>query len=261
MKVTGRVPSKPDARTLRMSQIMTEFPSPPAHYAAATVPSWPVLGNDKEPCCTCAAAAHMIHNWTAANRYPVLVSEQQVLATFAVVSGGDPSGAAMLEVLKFWRRTGIGERKLHAYVALDPHGKTDLQATIYLFGAAYIGLSFPDFAVEEAIQDAMRDKQKGTSGPYKEWRLPAGGATGVNAPKKENGHCVAAIGYDEHRIYFVSCGTLRTMSWEFYRAYNDEAYAVLSEEWYGGDRKAPNGFDLAQLQREITDLRQQATGT
>ncbi len=35
----------------------------------------------------------MIHNWTAANRDPVLVSEQQVLATFAVVSGGDPNGA------------------------------------------------------------------------------------------------------------------------------------------------------------------------
>ena len=230
MKVTGRVPSKPDARTLRMSQIRSRLPQPPAHYAAAKVPSWPVLGNDKEPCCTCAAAAHMIHNWTAAHCDPVLVSEQQVLATFAVVSGGDPSGAAMLEVLKFWRRSGIGERKLHAYVALDPHGKTDLQATIYLFGAAYIGLSFPDFAVKDAIRDAERDERKGTSGPYKEWTLPAGGATGANAPKASNGHCVAAIGYDADRIYFVSCGALRTMSWEFYRAYNDEAYAVLSEE-------------------------------
>ncbi len=164
-------------------------------------------------------------------------------------------------MLRFWRKSGIGERRLHAYVALDAHGKMDLKTTIYLFGAAYIGLSFPDFAVKDAIEDAMRDKLKGTSGPYKEWTLPSGGAKGLNAPKAENGHCVAAIGYDEDRIYFVSCGALRTMSWEFYGAYNDEAYAVLSEEWYGDDRKAPNGFDLAQLQREITELRQQATGT
>ena len=181
-----------------------------------------------------------------------------MLATFVVVSGGNADGVEMLKVLRFWRKSGIDERRLHAYVGLDAKRAADLRATIYLFGAAYLGLSFPDFAVREAIADAERDARQGTRGPYREWTLPRGGAKGENAPKTENGHCVAAIGYDERRIFFVSCG-VRTVSWAFYHAYSDEAYAVLSEEWYGKDEKAPNGFDLAELQREVTALRHLAT--
>lgn len=184
----------------------------------------------------------MIHNWTAARNQPVLLSEQQVLAAYVEVSGGAADGAEMLQVLRFWRRSGIADRKLNAYVALDPHDQIYLRTTVYLFGAAYIGLSFPDFAVKQ-------DKP-----PHRVWKLPPGGATGENAPRDANGHCVAVVGYDEDLLHVVSCGSRWTMTWEFYGAYNDEAYAVLSQDWYGEDRRSPNGFDLAELQREITVL-------
>ncbi len=238
--IAGRVPSKPDPRTLHISQL-PKLPVPPPRYAATDVPTWPVLGNDEVPCCTCAAAAHMIHNWTAAHDAAVVLSKDQVVATFVVVSGGAPDGAAMLDVLRFWRRSGIGDRRLRAYVALDPHAKEDVQASIYVFGAAYLGLSFPDFALEDAADDRV-------------WELPEGGATGENAPNPKNGHCVAAVAYDADGLRVVSCGVLRRMTWEFYQAYNDEAYAVLSRDWYGNERRSPSGFDLAELQREITAL-------
>lgn len=238
MILVGRVPSKADPRTLQMAQL-SNLPIPPAHYSAAAVPDWPILGNDKAPCCTCAAAAHMIHNWTAARDQPVLLSEQEVLATYVEVSGGAAGGAEMLQVLRFWRRSGIADRKLNAYVALAPHDAQYLRSTVYLFGAAYIGLSFPDFAVKEA------------GSPDREWKVPPGGATGENAPREANGHCVAVVGYDEDLLYVVSCGARWTMTWEFYRAYNDEAYAVLSHDWYGDERRSPSGFDLAELQGEI----------
>jgi len=240
--LTGRVPSRHDPRTIRMAQL-SPLPAPPPQFTAAEVTVWPTLGNDKAPCCTCAAAAHMIHNWTAAHDAPVLISEDQVLATFVEVSGGAADGAEMLDVLRFWRRSGIAERKLRAYVALDPHRENDLRSTIYLFGAAYIGLSFPDFAVKEACTDAV-------------WDVPEGGAVGENAPDAANGHCVAAIGYDTEHLYVVSCGARRSMTWEFYRAYNDEAYALLSHDWYGDGRRSPTGFDLNQLQMEIAALQQ-----
>ncbi len=245
MILAGRVPSKADSRTLHMSQL-SKLPTPPPTYAAAAVRDWPTLGNDRVPCCTCAAAAHLIHNWTAAREMPVMLSEAEVVSTFVEVSGGAGDGAEMLEVLRFWRRSGIGKRRLRAYVALDPDDEVNLRATIFLFGGAYIGLSFPDFAVKEATSDA-------------EWIVPPSGATGENAPNHANGHCVAAVGYDRHRLHVVSCGVRRTMTWEFYRAYNDEAYAVLSHDWYGIDQRTPNGFDLAELQHEITLLQKKVT--
>ena len=240
--ISGRVRSKPDPRTLQMSQFGA-LPEPPATFSAAEVPTWPTLGNDLAPCCTCAAAAHMIHNWTAAWQNPVLVSEQQVLATFVEVCGGAADGAEMLQVLRFWRRSGIADRKLHAYVALDPHDAANLRTTIYAFGAAYIGLSFPDFAIKD---NAATDI---------DWAVPAGGATGENAPNNANGHCVAAVGYDEERLHVVSCGVRRTMTWDFYQAYNDEAYAVLSRDWYGDALRSPNGFDLKDLRNDILALK------
>ncbi len=248
MILTGRVPSKIDPRTITMAQLRP-LPTPPPQFTAADVTDWPTLGNDKAPCCTCAAAAHMIHNWTAAHAAPVLLSEDQVLATFVVVSGGAADGAEMLDVLRFWRRSGIAERKLRAYVALDPHNENDLRTTIYLFGAAYIGLSFPDFAVKEATDTSAV------------WAVPEGGAVGENAPRETNGHCVAAVGYDSDHLYVVSCGARRTMTWDFYRAYNDEAYALLSHDWYGDERKSPTGFALAELQGEIAALQAQVGAT
>lgn len=243
MILAGRVRSKTDPRTLQMAQL-SGLPEPPSIYSAAAVPSWPMLGNDKAPCCTCAAAAHLIHNWTAARDQPVLISEQAVLATYVEVSGGTADGAEMLQVLRFWRRSGISNRKLNAYVALDPHNGRNLRSTVFLFGAAYIGLDLPDFAVQQA------------SSRERAWTVSPAGATGENAPRGANGHCVAVVGYDQDVLYVVSCGARWTMTWDFYHAYNDEAYAVLSQDWYGEERRSPNGFDLAELQREITVLQE-----
>ena len=121
----------------------------------------------------------------------------------------------------------------------------DLRSTMYLFGAAYIGLSFPDFAVKEAADTGAV------------WEVPKGGAVGENAPKIANGHCVAAVGYDSNYLHVISCGARRRMSWDFYRAYNDEAYALLSHDWYGDERRSPTGFEFRELQAEVAQLQQQ----
>jgi hypothetical protein len=47
------------------------------------------------------------------------------------------------------------------------------------------------------------------------------------------------------------------MTWAFYQACCDEAYAVLGPEWTGVDKIAPNGFNLASL---ISDMQLVATG-
>ena len=82
--------------------------------------------------------------------------------------------------------------------------------------------------------------------------MPASGAKGNAAPNPENGHCVPAVAYDSRFIYVVTWGAIKTMTWNFYNTYADEAYAVLSSDWI--DKKvgtAPNGFNMAALQQDL----------
>jgi hypothetical protein len=238
----GRVRSRPDPHAVWLKQL-SRMPQPPASFFPAQVDAWPMLGNDTVNCCTCAAAAHMIHAWSAARQQPVLIDEAHVLAAYIVVSQGSQGGAEMIDVLHYWRHNGISDRKLHNYVALDPHDENELRTAIYLFGSAYIGLGLPNFVMP------------GCAIPGVDWAIPASGTTGDAAPNAANGHCVAAIGYDQDRLHVVSCGSVRTMTWDFYRAYNEEAYAVLSPEWYGDEKRSPEGYNLSALEREISVLR------
>ena len=44
------------------------------------------------------------------------------------------------------------------------------------------------------------------------------------------------------------------MSWNFYFAYVDEAYALLSPDLLKTDGKSPEGFDLAQLRQDLQEV-------
>ena len=43
------------------------------------------------------------------------------------------------------------------------------------------------------------------------------------------------------------------MTWSFWDAYCDEAYACLSELW-AGKKPAPSGFDLAALKADLKQV-------
>ena len=48
------------------------------------------------------------------------------------------------------------------------------------------------------------------------------------------------------------------MTWGFWAAYCDEAYAILSPDFLkqkNGQTVAPSGFNLAQLQEDLADLK------
>lgn len=238
----GRLRSRPDPHTVWLKQL-SRLPQPPSTFFPSQVDVWPMLGNDKENCCTCAAAAHMIHAWSAAWKQPILIDEAHVLAAYIMVSQGSQGGAEMLDVLHYWRRTGINDRKLHQFIAMKPDDPGQLRTAVFLFGSAYLGFSLPDFVMPSCGNASI------------DWVLPPSGPTGDAAPKAANGHCVAAIGFDQDRLHVVSCGSVRSMSWDFYTAYNEEAYAVLSPEWYGLKKCSPFGEDLGRLEQDIAALR------
>jgi hypothetical protein len=239
----GRKPAVFDPRTLRFGAYATaQLPPPPASKDyGAKVKSWPMYDNDKYGDCTCAAAGHMIQNWTANAGTEVTPADASVLMFYEHFVGSPPppdEGCNMLAVLKYWRSHGLGKDKILAFTILEAKNHLDVQNAIYLFGSIYIGVELPDFAVHGDMLTTP-------------WAVPPGGPVGDAAPNPQNGHCIPAVGYDGDGLSVVTWGAVKTMSWDFYDAYAEEAYAVLSHDFIQANGQGVAGFDLATLQADL----------
>ena len=236
----GKLAAKTDPRTLLLTRYVdrTALPEPPPTLdLTAGVRDWPIYANDRLGDCTCAAAGHMIEAWTAdADGRPVEVSESAVVHAFDAVKIVDPAtgeeGAVELDVLKYWRTTGIAEHKIGAFARVSKHDHELLQTSAYLFGGLYIGLQLPETAQDQTVWD---------------WTHML---TGPSAPGSWGGHAVDVVRYDERTLTVVTWGGLKEMTWAFWDRYVDEAYCLLSKDFLRGGT-APNGFDLAALKKEL----------
>jgi len=77
---------------------------------------------------------------------------------------------------------------------------------------------------------------------------------GPAAPNQNNGHCIPAVAYDATNLYVVTWGAVKSMSWEFYDAYADESFAVVSPDFVGLAGQDPLGFSLAQMLSDLKEL-------
>jgi hypothetical protein len=240
----GKQRPKIDSRTLQFGAYLTKELAPPPLSVDYTKPvkEWPMMGNDQYGDCTCAAAGHMIEEWSANTGTVEILSDPQILKAYNHFAKGNPdAGANMLDVLKYWRKTGIGTDKISAFAQLEPQNDVQLRDAVNIFGAAYIGLALPNFAVPPNTDFLTIP-----------WVVPGTGPVGNAAPNPNNGHCVPAVAYDQRFIYVVTWGAIKTMSWHFYDAYADEAFAVLSSDWINKKvGTSPSGFNMAALQQDL----------
>ena len=236
----GKLPVRTDVRTLSLGQYVDTqvLPAPPATFAeTAKVEDWPMYANDRVGDCTTAAAGHMIEAWTAAaHGRAVFISEASVLDAFEHVKLVDPltgeEGAVELDVLRYWRKTGIGQHKIGAFARVSTHNRRLVETGAWLFGGLYIGLQLPLTAREQEVWD---------------W---TGSLTGDAQPGSWGGHAVDVVAYDATGLTVVTWGNLKRMTWNFWDRYCDEAYCILSEDFLNEGR-APNGFDLAALKADL----------
>lgn len=232
-----------DDRTLRFaSYLKPALPTPPtAVEYGEKVPSWPMYANDQYGDCTCAAAGHMIQNWTASVGTEVTVPDPSVLTFYEHFVGTPPppdAGCNMLQVLRYWRKTGLDGHKVLAFAGLDLQNQAQAQSAVWLFGSIYIGVALPDFATQGDMLTVP-------------WVVPPGGPVGSAAPNQNNGHCIPAVAYDANNLWVVTWGELKSMSWEFYSAYADESFAVISQDFIAANGLNPAGFDLAALEADL----------
>lgn len=243
----GKHPPVFDERTLVFGNYLkAALPAPPAEKDyGALVPSWPMYYNDQYGDCTCAAAGHMVQNWTANAGAEISPPEASVLKFYEHFVGSPPppdEGCNMLQVLKYWRSHGLDAHKVLAFAELGSQNLPQARTAIYLFGSVYIGVALPNFAVH--ADNLLKVP----------WVLPTGGAVGEAAPNPQNGHCIPAVGYDKENLYVITWGAVKKMSWGFFEAYADEVYAVLSEDFIGANEDTVDGFDIVQLKSDLASL-------
>lgn len=234
----GKHPVRHDPRTLKLADYITDLPSPPParDWTAKLGEDLGMLGNDRLGDCTCATAAHMIQVWTSQIGMITMPSEREVIEAYMAVGGYDgvdpatDQGANMLDVLNYWRKTGIGGHKIGAYVKVD-HNPDSIQLAIDLFGGVYTGANLP------------RSAQNGA------WVLAGHQPIGDDqAPGSWGGHCLSASSYDRTGPIFVTWGRRQKADWSWFVAYVDECYAIISSEWLDSIGTAPSGLDVMKLQ-------------
>jgi hypothetical protein len=236
----GKLPARLDVRTLSLGQYVdrAELPTPPADLdLTEKVAEWPMYANDLVGDCTTAAAGHMIEAWTAAVQgHAVEITEASVLAAFDRVKLVDPAtgeeGAIELDVLKEWRKNGIGDHRIGAFARVSVHDHELLSTAAWLFGGLYIGLQMPISAQGQTTWDWL------------------GRLTGPARPGSWGGHAVDVVRYDADSLTVVTWGRLQEMTWRFWDRYCEEAYCILSPDFLDGDH-APNGFDLKALRADL----------
>lgn len=240
MMKLGRKETKLDPRTFKLAKYLTgSLPTAPDTLSPPVVNNWGAMLNDQLGDCTCAGMAHLIQSWTAANGSTLTVPDSEVLKAYQAVGGyvpGKPEtdgGAYEIDVLNFWRTTGIAGHKIAAFASLDPRNREHIKVACWLFGGAYVGVSLPLSAQSQDV-----------------WRLDISGLDGDPTPWSWGGHCIVYVGYNETGPICVTWGELKQLTWAWHDAYCEEQYACLSYDWVQG-KAAPSGFDFVTLQTDL----------
>jgi len=195
--------------------------------------------NDQLGDCVAAAAGHAIQSWTGnalGKENAVTVSDGSIVEMYSAISGyvpGDSStdrGAYMLDGAKYLRNTGLEGHKAEAFVEVTPAHEAMVRAAMWLFGGLYIGST-----LYEDIWDA------------RVWDAPLPGT------RVAGGHALWLLQMDPEGLTVVTWGYLQRVTWPWFRACCDEAYAFVSRDALTESGKSVPGFDvdamLADLQK------------
>lgn len=247
----GRQPRRCDPRTLQLAKYLETAgavlpPAPLTKNWGDKVSAWGMMLNDTLGDCTIASAAHMVLSASTNNEAPKTISDADIQTAYSAVSGyvaGDPStdnGAVELDVLNYWRQTGIGGDKIEAYAAIDlSENEALIKQAIWLFGGIYIGVDLPLSAQDQDV-----------------WNITGADAAnghliGRNQPGSWGGHAIPVLGYDTQAYQCVTWGAAKWMTKAWFDAYVTEAYVVISPDWVPPAGVAPNALDLKTLQGDL----------
>jgi hypothetical protein len=241
----GKKEATYDPRTLRFATYKASLPAaPPSYDFSNRIHDLSVLQNNILGDCTAAGIAHLVQAWAAYNGVTYIPSDAATLALYEGSCGYNPadpstdSGGTLIDVLKYVKANGFDGHEIDAYVAVNPKNLDEVKQALYYFGGLYVGVQLPLSAQDQTV-----------------WDVPFFGIRGKGEPGSWGGHAIANIlDYDERGLTTITWGALKLMTWEFFQTYCDEAFCILSPDWYGPEKVAPTGFDSKALAQDLLIL-------
>lgn len=180
--------------------------------------------------CTVAGAAHGVtvyHGMVSQEHVP---AQSEVIRIYNHLTGGVDSGLYLLDVIKYWRGTGIEESKIYAYANVSPHNHEHVKQAIAIFGGLFMG-----FQCQEKVLDEFRARKPWQPGKK------------INA-----GHAVYVAGYDYSGVEVLTWGTIQQGTWAWWDEHVDECYALLPPE--AKVEGFTTGFDFARLKKDLSEV-------
>ena len=219
----GKLAPRRDPRTYCLHvPLMAAMSLPPASRDWSQGVTYRMWKNDI--CGDCAFAAHaaLVSTWTHAAQADVVLTDAEVLANYADVTGFDPAtgandnGTILLDQIDHWRRAGL-ERPgqtldyLTAYGFINPSNVTAIKRAIAYLGGVMAGVQVPRGFMS----------------------LPLGGTWDWNAITDREfvgGHAIALVGYNPAGVFFNTWGARTFMPWDTFTRIADEAYGLISRQ-------------------------------
>lgn len=214
-------------------------------YAAQAALANPYL-NDQLKTCVIAGAYHIVATETGNAGRLFTVSADQLIADYSAIAGylpGEPStdqGCDEASALNYWMTNGFANgTKPLGWMTVDATSVAEMKAALFLFGNLYLGAELPDVWVTTFLN---KDRFV--------WDL-------AGPPVPRNGHCVAAVGYDEDGLKVDAWGYLGTVTWGalakyFVPSVHGAAYVILTpDQLTKAQTRAPDGLAWTSLIKDF----------
>lgn len=239
------MPNDPSKPRLKLASLLTSAaPTYPENRDwISAVANYPMFGNDRIGDCTCATAGHIIQSLSTYGQGSTsTITLKDVISAYSAVSGYDPNtgrndnGAVIQDVLNYWRKNGIGGHKILAFAEVDFKNKDELFAAMNMFGTIYLGINFPNTAMDQFNRDEPWDY---VPGAY-----------------SEGGHAINASYYDvSDKLWkVVTWGKVQPMTQAFWDHYVEEAWVVITQEWFNAQGNSPTGLDTHALGEQFANM-------
>ena len=249
----GKRPAKQDARTLKFAKyVTTDLPQVPASCDYGDkVTNWGMLKNDVLGDCTCAGILHAIMLWLSQNGIVRSFTDSDAIALYERLCGYNPNnpssdqGGVELDILKAWRKQPIADCQLLAFASVDPSNWEHVKLAHYLAGSLYMGVNLPLSAQKPGLWSD-------TSGEPGSWGGHALVTSAYTDPKRSL-LCSLIKRDSGARLTAITWGTTQDMTPAWLETYCDELWVPITSDWFK-EGKAPNGFNLAQLQADVAAI-------
>jgi len=212
-----------------------------------TVPSWPMLGNDKYSCCTIASIFHFLENVGSYAGYGKGHSgtEDECLDNYSKFTGfnrNDPAtdlGGVPVDILRSWHIDGIGIDGIvdrpDAIFQVSPNNVGQVSSALALFGPLLIVGSLPETIEGQNHWTCISSKSLSAE------------------PASFGNHQFLLTGFDGETFKYASWDEEPTSDIDWWNKYIIETWPVIHSLWLYSEAAIP-GFDYNFLISKAKDL-------